>query len=450
MERGPEFGFFIAAAACLLTAGAGWGTLLLWRIAFSGSFTGISIHDVNAHGLAQIFGWVLLSVMGAGYRMFPRFWNAELAAPTLVRPVFWTMITGLLLSVLGMQLHSSGTWAVATATLGGSAILLGTMIFVAQMVGTFARGSSRFDPATAFIFGALAWAVVMALVSLWYTTITLSATDRGEVILLVSTWQPSLRSIQLRGFALFVIIGVALRVFRGLFQLPGVGERRAWTAFVVLTLAVVCESIAFVLMRTTGHFAWGGVMVLGWMMLASGVLLVALPWRPWRDFPVPHRANKFIRAALAWLAVGISMLLLTPAYQAMQGSFFSHAYYGATRHAFTVGFISMMVVGVASRFVPRLRGIDGPQLPPLILSFVLLNAGCMLRVVGQPITDWVPGLMPVIAVSGVLEFAGFLIWAIDLLRVLRRPELGMRSELAQGRLMTLPVITSPTMGGAHR
>ena len=37
---------------------------------------------------------------------------------------------------------------------------------------------------------------------------------------------------------------------------------------------------------------------------------------------------------------------------------FAHTYMGSHRHAFTVGFISMMILGVSSRVVPILAGID--------------------------------------------------------------------------------------------
>lgn len=440
IDRGPEFGFFIAAACVLLAGGAAWGSTLLVLIASAGAFTGVSIHAVNAHGHAQIFGWVVLAVMGAGYRMFPRFWNSAPAAPGLQRPVFWTMLAGLGLSLTGHLVAGDPVWAVALAVMGGIAESLAIVIFAAQTFVTFRRAATRVDPATAFILASLAWAILMSIASTWFAAATLSARDRGEVILLVSTWQPALRAIQLHGFALFVILGVALRVFPGLFQLPRPGARRAWTGWALLVAAVCVESGAFVLLRLTGRPAWGAAMVGGWLLLAVGVASTALPWRPWRAMPVPHRANKFIRASLAWLAVGIAMLLLTPIFQRVQGSFFSHAWYGATRHAFTVGFVSLMIVGISSRFVPRLRGVDGPGLPPLMAAFLLINAGCIIRVGVQPLTDFVPALFAWVPLSGVLELSGFAIWACDLVRTLRRPELGMRRELSEGRIATLPLM----------
>ena len=56
--------FFKAGVAVILTAGAVWGAFLLLRIGAGRSFTAISIHDINAHGHAQIFGWVGLFVLG--------------------------------------------------------------------------------------------------------------------------------------------------------------------------------------------------------------------------------------------------------------------------------------------------------------------------------------------------------------------------------------------------
>src|SRR5262245_61080588 len=70
--------FFIGAIVIALTAGATWGAVLLWQIGIAGKFTSASIHQVNAHGHAQIFGWVGLFIMGFAYQIFPRLWDAPL------------------------------------------------------------------------------------------------------------------------------------------------------------------------------------------------------------------------------------------------------------------------------------------------------------------------------------------------------------------------------------
>lgn len=438
--RSIEKGFFLAAIAVVLTAGASWGAALLWQIGQAGKFTGVSIQHVNAHGHAQVFGWMLLFVIGAGYRMFPRFWSAPLAFAGLAPAVLGAMVAGLLLSLLAHTLSESGPIAIGLGLLGAGLEQLAIVLFIVQMVFTFARGRSRFDAATAFIFAAMLWALAMAEFNAWYTWATLAAADRGEVIHIVSTYQPALRSLQLRGFGLFIILGVCLRVLRGLFGLPAVGERRAWAAFAVLLAAVLLDAVSFVLMRRTGDHRFAAPMFAGWLLLPLGVLLVALPWKLWRPFPQPHRSNKFVRVAFAWLAVSMTMLLLTPLFHAIAGVYFSHAWYGATRHAMAVGFISMMIVGMASRIGPRLRGVDGPHLPALMPVFFLLNLGCAIRVFAQPLTEFTAAIYPLVTASGLLELAALGVWAAEMVRVLRLPEPGSTSPAAVSRSVPLPVL----------
>jgi len=88
--------FFLAGIAVVLTVGAAWGAWLLWQIGFAHRFTGVSLHQVNAHGHAQVFGWVGLFVMGFGYQMFPAIWQRRLRATRLVPFVFTAMVAGII------------------------------------------------------------------------------------------------------------------------------------------------------------------------------------------------------------------------------------------------------------------------------------------------------------------------------------------------------------------
>jgi uncharacterized protein involved in response to NO len=90
----------------------------------------------------------------------------------------------------------------------------------------------------------------------------------------------------------------------------------------------------------------------------------------------------------------------------------------AIRHAITVGFVSLMIVGVAARVVPTLNGVDVRRLPALWAPFVLINAGCALRLTGQTLTDFTDAAFPVTAVSGLLEVTGLAIWGVHLWRIM--------------------------------
>jgi heme/copper-type cytochrome/quinol oxidase subunit 1 len=88
--------FFAAGILVVLTLGAAWGAFQLARIAWHGSFTGVGLHDVNAHGHAQIFGWVGLFVMGFALQAFPRFKHTSLAYPRLAYATFPMMLIGIM------------------------------------------------------------------------------------------------------------------------------------------------------------------------------------------------------------------------------------------------------------------------------------------------------------------------------------------------------------------
>ena len=75
--------FFLSGIAVVLTLGAVWGAYLLVRIALLGKFTAVGLHEVNAHGHAQIFGWVGIFVMGFAYQAFPRLKQTTLRHPGL-------------------------------------------------------------------------------------------------------------------------------------------------------------------------------------------------------------------------------------------------------------------------------------------------------------------------------------------------------------------------------
>ena len=72
-----------------------WGAYLLLQIGLRGSFTAAGLHEINAHGHAQIFGWVGLFVMGFAYQAFPRFKHTSLVCPHLALATFVMMLAGI-------------------------------------------------------------------------------------------------------------------------------------------------------------------------------------------------------------------------------------------------------------------------------------------------------------------------------------------------------------------
>jgi len=168
--------------------------------------------------------------------------------------------------------------------------------------------------------------------------------------------------------------------------------------------------------------------------------------------PVPaeksDRGLKFIRAAYVWFIVATAMLVFVPVYNfrvymPLTGSPipFSHAFFGAYRHAITVGFIMMMIVGVSSKVVPLLSGVEVRRATSLWPTFCLLNLGNAMRVTFQIATDFTPQAFPIMGISGFIEIVGLTLWAYELVSNMR---VGKKLERAA---ISSIINFNPTLGG---
>lgn len=434
--------FFKAGIGVVLSLGAAWGAYLLAQIAISGSFTAAGVQQVNAHGHAQIFGWVGLFVMGFAYQAFPRFKHASLAYPRLALATLWILLLGLVGRSVGQLLAADHPWAWWGAA--GASCLEVTAIaaFAGIIAATWRRSGKPLAFYDYYIAAAVVWFVVQAVYESVYLTVT--ATASGEqLVSLVSTWQSPLRDIQIHGFAMLMIFGVSQRIFHHFYGLPSVNERWSLVGLALLNTAIAGEVGGLLLMKIAGH-GWAALWYGSVLLLAGASAVLVSSWHVFSHADDADRSLKFLRAAYVWLFVSLVMLALLPFYQhgllaalapdsaaVQQG--FSHAYYGATRHAITVGFISLMIVGVAAKVVPTLNGIAASSLSQLWLPFVLINTGCTLRVVGQTLTDLTPRAFAVAGVSGLLEVSGLAIWGVHLWRIMSsRAKAGNATEQNAG------------------
>jgi hypothetical protein len=420
--------FFKAGIAVVLTLGAVWGAYLLLRIGLTGRFAAAGLHEVNAHGHAQIFGWVGLFVMGFAYQAFPRFKHTSLALPRLAWTSLGLMLVGLVGRSVGEPLADSLPWvglvAVASAWIEVAAIGLFAWVILATWRAA-GKGLAFYDY---YILASLGWFAVQAIAEAVYLAATLAVASREELLTLVAAWQGAIRDAQIHGFALLMILGVSQRILHHFYGFPAASRRLSLAVLVCLNLAVMGEIAGLVLMRSASS-AWAALWYAGVLLLSGAVVALLWNWRVFGRTAEADRSLKFLRAAYTWLLISLGMLLLVPAYlflllpqlapsseAAALG--FSHAYYGAIRHAITVGFISLMIVGVAARVVPTLNGVDPRRLTRLWGPFVLLNFGCALRVVAQTLTDFTPYAFPIAGVSGLLEVTGLAWWGVHLWSVM--------------------------------
>jgi hypothetical protein len=421
--------FFKAGIVTVLSAGAVWGAWLLLRIAFSGEgFKAVGLHEVNAHGHAQIFGWVGLFVMGFAYQAFPRFKHTTLSHPRLALAGFGIMLAGIVGRSLCEPLAVVWPWLAAPAVAAAALEVVAIVLFVGIILATWRASGKPLAFYDYYVLSAFAWFLAQAVYEAVYLAATFAA-GPGELVPLVARWQGALRDMQIHGFALLIILGVSQRLFPHFYGFPAPSRRLSLAALVCLNAAVAGEVVGLILMRDTaaGVALWYGSVLL----LAGTSAVLVCNWHIFRTPPESDRSLKFLRAAYLWLFASLAMLILLPAYQHLLLPWaapesdaarigFSHAYYGAARHAVTVGFVSLMIVGVAAKLVPTLGGVDLRTLSQLWGPFLLLNAGCALRVVSQTLTDLTASSFPFAGVSGVLEVTGLALWGVHLWRIMSR------------------------------
>ena len=409
--------FFRAAIVVILSAGATLGASMLLLYGLRHSFTSLDLFaPVQAHANAQVFGWVGLFVMGFACQGLPRFKFVRLWRPDLANRSFVLMLAGLTL-----RMGAAWPWVGQTALglAGGVLEAAAAILFGVVMVNTLRESRSR-DAWDKYVVASLVCFAIVALlepVVFWFTRPGL---EPELLIRRVATFMGPYRNLQLLGFAGLLIFGVSQRILPTAFGFRQPGKRAANTAFVLLMAGLAVDLAAWGVFRATGSPGWALLSWLGTSAYATGALVLAWSLRAFTRGD-SDRATKFIRAAYLWMAVACLMVFAEPLYTRALGLRFSHAYHGAIRHAFTVGFISLMILGVSSKVVPILGGIEARGLPGLWIPFVLVNVGNAMRVTFQVLTDLIPGrAFPVMGASGMLEVAGLAVWGLHLWSLLGR------------------------------
>lgn len=142
--------------------------------------------------------------------------------------------------------------------------------------------------------------------------------------------------------------------------------------------------------------------------------------------------SRFLRASLLWLVVGTSLgaaMAIHPAWA---------VYRPAHLHALLLGFVMMMIAGVAYHVIPRftMAALHSPRVARLHL--VIANAGLLLMVcgfVGRPHAHaWAPQLL---ATGGMLSLIGAWLFAWNLWQTLNRA-VPMPTAVPGGRPRPLP------------
>jgi hypothetical protein len=411
--------FFKAGIAIVLSVGALWGAVNLAQIAIGKSFLQLHlVQSIHAHAHAMIFGWVGLFVMGFAYQSFPRFKNTKLWRPDLANLSFYLMIAGIIARMSAELLIETGP-GLALGFFSSSVELISILLFLTVLFKTASRSIEPRNPYEKFLAASFLWFFVQALLSDFFFFAKATALGQQQLIRRIALIDGPLRDVQLLGFAALIIAGVSQRFVPLVYGLKPPKKDRQSLIFGLMNGALVLNVISYVAVLTTGNLAWGIGLEISYLMMPLWAVLLALQLGVFSTPAQPDRTFKFIRAAYVWLIIANAMMPFFLVYGILTHQGFAHAYMGAHRHAFTVGFISMMIMGVAARVVPILAGVDAGKLSNLWGPFLLIVVGNSGRVLLQIATDFIPNVAyPLVGLTGFIEVTALAWWGVGLWRVM--------------------------------
>lgn len=427
--------FFIAGMAVFVLIGVVTGTTMLAWMSGEQSFFAPGIHRMNAHANAMVYGFAGMFILGFGYQALPRFRHTQLWRPGLALTSFGLLLAGVVLRFSGEFFGQQGIYQPAlvpagfAAGIAGNVLELGAFSLFALIMWNTLRVDGRLRVYERYVIASAAWFIVSVAFCLVLFILTHRASDFGVLVATVAMLQESLRTVQMFGAIGLVVLGVMLRFLPTVFAFRDPGEKLYSRMFWVINGGILLAALAFPFSMAAKRDVSAGDMLtisrsayaLGMLLVVGGYLTLVASFAPWRKARVQDRSVKFIRAAHAWLVISLLMIVFEPVYiGAVQGTF-GHGYHAGMRHAYTIGFMTMMVVAVSIKVVPNLNGVNPARLGRLWPVFALLNLSLVWRVVGEIAGDFDPALLAGIHWSGMAAGVALLLWAGHLLRVMFLP-----------------------------
>ncbi len=371
------------------------------------------VAHAQVHGHVQVIGFAGLFVLGVGLRLAPRFGRGTVAAPGLVRPGWALLVAGVLIRVVAQPLADQPAFA-ALLIAGAFAELLGAAAFAVVFGGTLAPALRVFQPHAMLLFGSTAWLVVQAaLGAVWLTAL---AVEGGT--LLGSVRNTLLVHLQLFGVLLSAILGVGMRSFPTFFGMPPTSLRLGRLIALSLNLGLACWVVATLLATVHGadttRLTGAGTVAVG---LATVLAVATFGLARWKH-RLAASSRGFVWAlqpVFAWLVLTGLGLAWIGARSLIGGGRPDVAEVDAVRHVFTVGVVTLAILGMAQLILPEFASerIAHPPAPWRGAAFgVALSVAVVLRGLlpwaglAEAQRFWLMGLGGAIALVATVAFAG--------------------------------------------
>ncbi len=384
----------------MLLPGTFLGVWNLLQISGRESVASVSPAWLQAHGHAQVFGWIGSFIFGIGFYSIPKLRGAA-------KPAFGAAWTCWAMWTIGVAARWTANvygwqWRLLLP-LSGVLELAAFVIFFSAVSQHRPEdsGKKRLEP--------WVWVVISASAGLM---LVLVANLAACVYLALRGASPALPHSLDQRYLVLVAWG---------FLVPFVwGFSTKWMPVFLgpkpvrprLLLGAIVVNFAGVVLALVGWGAEATVFFVVGVALAIAALRMFEASRQEPKTRGVHRSFPFfIRMAYGWLLVAALLGVGAALWDSSGGI------WGASRHALTVGFIAVMVLCVGQRILPAFAGMRLLWSTRLMFAaLVLLTIGCTLRVSSEVLAyqgyaNWAWSVLPV---SAVLELAGITAFAMNI------------------------------------
>jgi len=392
----------------MLLPGTFLGVWNLLAISSHQAADSVSPSWIQAHGHAQIFGWIGTFILGIGFYSIPKLRRLNSFALSAV----WSSWALWTIGVTLRWLTSVYQWEWrAFLPLSAALELAAFAIFFRTVSGHRPQESGK-AKLEVWVFVVIAGSVGLLLTLLVNIGITLFLAVRGTSAEIPADFDQRFLVLQTWGFLVPFVWGFNakwLPVFLGLRPVRGR----------FLLLAVALNSAGVLVAFAGSMMAASLLLIIGMITAVYSLRLLETPARPAKIKGVHTSFPVFVRLAYVWALVAASLGIWAASVQNPRGI------WGASRHALTVGFLAMMVFAIGQRVLPAFSGMRLLFSTKLMLvASMLLAVGCLLRVSSEILAY--QGLMlsawSWLSVSAVTEMTAVTLFAANLIVTFaRRP-----------------------------
>jgi hypothetical protein len=406
--------FVKTALIISVTTGCLYGAIKLFQVGLGGSFDVLSKKAIQMHGSSQLVGWVGLYIMGFFYFILPRLKGTTLAGRKWANLSYYLVLAGLIVRALFYVLEKSDTpvYPLIAGLLDTGA----AGIFLGVCLKTIRQSTEPKGIQDNFILAGIVWFLVSGII---YSILNLQlylGSFPSKNPLVVGSVPPYLFSawvhLFLMGFVFNFIFGISSKTISSFLDTPPVKEVLIRKFFFIYNFSLIgyvisaltrIQMIYFITLLLITHFTWLFIGSLRVFEKKVGEL---------DDVQMDRSHERFIRFGYGWLTISLGIAL----FQLMaKDPYALHMLRGAANHGYTVGFVSMLMIGLSMKMIPVFTGNQIWSSALTTWTFWLLKIGNTLRIGFELLAITKnPTIHHIVGFTGFLEVTALILFGINI------------------------------------